>query len=484
MRPVSVLSIASEVYPLIKTGGLADVTGALPGALEDEEIRLTTLLPGYPAVVKALKGGKAVHTYADLFGGPARLLSGKSAGLPLLVLDAPHLYDRKGNPYVGPDGQDWPDNAQRFAALARCGADIGLGLTKLPVPDIVHAHDWQAALAPAYLHYADAPRPATVMTVHNLAFQGRFPAAMLEPLGFPPAAFAYDGIEYYGGIGFLKAGLQLCDRITTVSPTYALEILGAEAGMGLDGLLRARAGVLHGIINGIDTQVWNPASDPDIPAAYDLKRLKGRKTAKRELQQRLGLRADPDALVYGVVSRLSWQKGLDLLLDSLPAMLETGAQLALLGSGDPALERGFENAMSLWHGRVACQFGYDEALAHLIQAGSDALLVPSRFEPCGLTQLCALRYGSVPVVARVGGLADTVIDANEMALARGVATGVQFSPVDRPMLEAALRRTAGLWADKPVWSRMQKNGMSVDVSWTGPARRYAKLYRDLLAERA
>lgn len=480
MRALAVLSVASEVFPLVKTGGLADVAGALPAALAGEGVAVRTLVPGYPRVMKALEGGKAVHAYETLFGGPARLVTGTAAGLDLIALDAPHLFARDGNPYVGPDGRDWPDNAFRFAALARAAADMGLGRTGLPVPDVVHAHDWQAALAPAYLHYAGGKRPGTVVTVHNLAFQGQFPAELLGPLGLPPHAYAVDGVEYYGTIGYLKAGLQLADRITTVSPTYAAEILEPEAGMGLDGLLRARAGALAGIINGIDIDIWNPATDPLLPAAFDAKRLKGRGKSKAALQQAMRLAAEPGALVLGVVSRLSWQKGLDLLVDALPVLVAEGAQLAVLGSGEPALEQGFAAAQARWSGRIGCRFGYDEALAHLIQAGSDAILVPSRFEPCGLTQLCAMRYGAVPIVARVGGLADTVIDANEMALAAGVATGIHVAPIGRERLEAALRRAAALWNDPPAWRRLQKNGMATDVSWTHPARRYAALYRDLV----
>ena len=479
MTALAVLSVASEVYPLVKTGGLADVAGALPAALAAEGVAVRTLVPGYPRVMEALEAGTAVHAFADLFGGPARLVAGTAAGLDLIALDAPHLFARDGNPYVGPDGRDWPDNAFRFAALARAAADVGLGRTGLPVPDVLHAHDWQAALAPAYLHYAGGARPGTVVTVHNLAFQGQFPAELLGPLGLPAHAYAVDGVEYYGTIGYLKAGLQLADRITTVSPTYAAEILEPEAGMGLDGLLRARAGVVAGIINGIDTRVWDPAADPLLPAAFDARRLKARGKSKAALQQALGLAVEPGALLIGVVSRLSWQKGLDLLVDALPVLVGEGAQLALLGAGEPALEQGFAAAQARWPGRIGCRIGYDEGLAHLIQGGSDAILVPSRFEPCGLTQLCAMRYGAVPIVARVGGLADTVIDANEMALAAGVATGIHVAPIGRERLEAALRRAATLWNDPPTWRRLQKNGMATDVSWTNPARRYAALYRDI-----
>jgi starch synthase len=323
-----------------------------------------------------------------------------------------------------------------------------------------------------------------MMTVHNLAFQGQFDRTLLGALGLPPASFTPDGVEYYGDIGFLKAGLRLSDRITACSPTYAAEICTADGGMGLDGLIRGRADRLSGILNGLDTVVWDPAADPWIAATYTAADLAPRSANKADLQARFGLDAAPDALLFAVVSRLSWQKGLDLLLGALPVLLAEGAQLALLGSGDRNLEAAFAAAAGAHPGRIGCRIGYDEALAHRIQGGADALLVPSRFEPCGLTQMCALRYGVTPVVARVGGLNDTVIDAGPMALAAGVATGVQFAPVVGPMLENAIRRTAALFRDPPQWRSLQKNGMACDVSWRRSARCYADLYRDLIAERA
>jgi starch synthase len=481
MKRQAVLSIASEVYPLIKTGGLADVAGALPGALAREGFGLRTLVPGYPAVLKALRRAQPVHAWTDLFGGEARLLSGRAKGLDLFILDAPHLYGRAGNPYQQPGGADWPDNAFRFGALGKVGAALGQGLLADFAPAVVHCHDWQAGLAPAYLAYSGAPRPATVMTVHNLAFQGTFPASLLDILGFPASALTVDGVEYHGQIGFLKAGLRLADRITTVSPTYAVEIATDEFGMGLQGLLRGRSDVLRGILNGVDTDVWDPADDPLIPAKYTSADPAPRAVNKAALQARLGLTQDAAAPVFGVISRLSWQKGLDLLLAALPVLLEEGAQLALLGSGDAALEQAFRSAATRHAGKVGCVIGYDEALAHLMQSGCDALLVPSRFEPCGLTQLCALRYGAVPVVSRVGGLADTIVDANPVALAAGSGTGVMFSPPNETMLEGAIRRAARLYRQPGTWRSLQRNGMATDVSWSAPAREYAALYRELIA---
>ena len=288
-----------------------------------------------------LANAQPAHSYDDLFGGPARVLAGNAAGLALFAIDAPHLYDRPGNPYLGPDGFDWPDNAQRFAALARVAADIGLGAIDAFRPQVVHAHDWQAALAAAYLHYADRPRPGVVTTIHNMAFQGHFPMSIFGQLGLPPQAQTIDGVEYFNGVGFLKAGLLLSDRITTVSPTYAREIMTPEFGMALDGLLRTRAAVVQGIVNGIDDNVWNPATDATIPQNYTALRIDMRVRNKTALQKQMGLAPGVDRPLLGVVSRLSDQKGLDLLLQALPGVIDKGGQLAMLGSGDPSLEAGF-----------------------------------------------------------------------------------------------------------------------------------------------
>ncbi len=483
MADLEVLAVASEIYPLVKTGGLADVVGALPAALAREGVNTRTLIPGYPAVIAALQEGETLHAFAHLQGGSARLVAGRAAGLDLLVLDAPHLYVRPGNPYTGPDGHDWPDNAVRFAALCECAVMVMRGNITSYAPDIMHAHDWQAGLAVALLHYGGAPRPPTVMTVHNMSFQGQFPPWLLGTIDLPPHAYAIDGVEYHGTISYLKAGLALADRITTVSPTYAAEITTAEAGMGLEGLLRQRADVLVGILNGIDEEAWDPATDVHLAARFDPKHVARRAVNKATLQSRLGLTNASTALLCGVVSRLTHQKGIDLLQAALPALVELGGQFALVGSGDAPLEAGLRTLAQRYPGRIAAAIGYDEALAHLMQGGVDALLVPSRFEPCGLTQLCALRSGAIPVVARVGGLADTVIDANEMALAANAGTGIQFAPVNRDQVEIALGRTARLWRDQTQWRRMQARAMATDVGWTRPARRYAALYRELLAAR-
>ncbi len=476
MKRLQVLQVASEAFPLVKTGGLADVVGALPAALAHEGVEMRTLLPGYPAVLEALGKPDAVHELPDWFGGPARVLAGTVAGLSLFGIDAPHLYARPGNPYLGPDGADWPDNPQRFAVLSRVGALIAQGAVPGYAPAVVHGHDWQAGLTAAYLHYNGTRRPGTVFTVHNLAFQGRYPSTMLSALGLPPSAYTVDGVEFYGGISTLKAGLRLSDRITTVSPTYAAEIQTPAGGMGLDGLLRARSGVLSGILNGIDAAVWDPAHDPHLAATYSLRRLRRRTRNKAALQARMGLAPEPDTLLCGVVSRITEQKGMDLLLQTLPALLTSGAQVVVLGTGDALLQSSFAAIAQANPGRVAVFLGFDEGLAHAIQAGADALLAPSRFEPCGLTPLCALRYGAIPVVARVGGLSDTVIDANDAGLAAGVATGIQFTPVDQAGLNGALTRLLRLWKDPKAWAQVQRNGMRTEAGWSGPAQDYAAIY--------
>ena len=377
----------------------------------------------------------------------------------------------------------------RFGALAWAGAALARGVDPGWRPAVVHAHDWQAGLVPAYLALGAGPEPApaaagearprTVMTIHNLAFQGQFPPALLGPLGLPDEAFTVDGLEYYGSLGFLKAGLRYADALTTVSPTYALEIQTTGHGMGLDGLLRARAVDLSGIVNGIDEAVWNPADDPHLVAGYDAAGLERKVPNKRALQERLGLAPDPGALLACVVSRLTHQKGMDLLLEAAPAFLDGGGQLAVLGSGDPGLEAAFGELARARPGRVGCVLGYDEPLSHLFQGGADAILVPSRFEPCGLTQLYGLRYGTLPIVARTGGLADTVIDANHAALAMGVATGLQVAPITAQALGFALARALELFADPAAWRAMQLAAMRQPVGWQVSAERYAALYRRL-----
>ncbi len=476
---IEVLSIASEVHPLVKTGGLADVTGALPKALAPLGVSVRTLIPGYPAVLDRLKGGTAIAELTDFFGGEARLVEGRAAGLDLIVLVAPHLYDRPGNPYLGPDGKDWPDNWARFAALSFAAYELGRGLVPQYRPGILHAHDWQAALAAAYVAFNAPTRVKTIVTVHNLAFQGRFGWDIFPSLRLDYRAANEGAIEFYGGIGFLKAGLQCADMLTTVSPTYAWEIRTPEYGMGLEGLLRSRADVLHGILNGIDAEAWNPQTDPALADHYGANSTELRAANKVKLLRSLGLE-EGEGPLFAVVSRLTWQKGMDMLLGALDELVSRGGRLAVLGSGEVALEHGFQDAQARHPGKVGVVTGYDEALSHLMQGGADAILIPSRFEPCGLTQLYGLRYGCVPIVSRVGGLADTVIDANEMAIEAGAATGIVFSPATQPALEEAIRRAINLYGRRKVWRKMQRRGMKTDVSWETSAEKYAALYANLL----
>jgi starch synthase len=481
---MKVLSVASEFYPLIKTGGLADVAGALPGAMASADIEMRTLLPGYAPVMEQLSRTAILARFDDLFGGRATLRETEygSNATPLLVLDAPHLYDRPGNPYLGPGGRDWPDNHLRFAALSWVGSRIALGLLGDWRPDVVHGHDWQAALTPVYLS-EEASRPATVLTIHNLAFQGIFAADQFARLRLPWSSFTIDGLEYYGKISFLKGGLTYSDHLTTVSPTYAREICTPEQGMGLDGVLRQRRAHLTGITNGIDDEVWNPGSDIFIASPYGARAPEGKAANKAALQEHFGLAADPDALLFCVISRLTAQKGLDLLIEALPTILANGGQLAVLGSGESGLQSAFLAAAQAYPSRIGVVVGYDEPLSHQMQAGADAIIVPSRFEPCGLTQLYGLRYGTLPVVARVGGLADTVIDANQAALLDGVATGFQFDPGSVAALVTALERAFALYANQPAWQAAQQRAMTRKVDWSVPAKAYAALYRDLVEAR-
>ncbi len=470
MKPV--LSVASECVPLVKTGGLADVAGALPGALAPLGWDMRTLLPGYRQVMAKFGKAKSVMTLPDLFGGKARVLEAKVGDLRLYILDAPHLYDRDGSPYLDTSGNDFPDNPQRFAALSWAAARIASEGIGGWTPQVLHGHDWQAGLA-AYYARKGGSGIATVFTIHNIAFQGLADPVLMDALRLDSADFSAIGFEYWGKVSTMKAALVWSDRITTVSPTYAAELQTPEYGMGMEGLLRSREADVRGILNGIDADVWNPATDPDI-ATY--KTPKGKARAKKQLQKEFGLKPS-DGPLCAVISRLSHQKGLDLLLQALPALIDQGGQLVLLGSGDPALETAFRDAAQ--HPNVAVHIGYDEALSHRIMAGADAILVPSRFEPCGLTQLYGLRYGTVPVVAMTGGLADTVIHANPMALRAGVATGLQFQPVTAHALAQALIRTRELYRDKAAWEMLQRNAMRQNVGWEASAAEYAALYDEV-----
>ena len=477
---IEVLSVASEAFPLVKTGGLADVTGALPDAVASYGAKITTLLPGYPAVQATLGDARMLHRYENLLGVEAQLLESQLQGHSLIVLDAPALFLRDGGLYGDAHGVDWPDNWRRFAALARAGADLASGVVEDRSFDVLHAHDWQAAMAPAYLRYAPGPgrRAVSAITIHNIAFQGRFDRAIFDFLGLPPHAYALDGVEYYGGVGFLKAGLVSADAITTVSPTYAQEICMPDFGMGLQGLIQSRANMVCGITNGIDPAIWNPTADTDLAARYNADTLGRRRINKKAIEAGFNL-SPGDGPLFTVVSRITWQKGMDVLADQLDTLVSLGGRLALLGTGEPHLEARFRAAAARHPGRIGLAIGYNEKLSHLLQGGADAILIPSRFEPCGLTQLYGLTYGCVPVAARTGGLADTIIDANDAAVAAGVATGILFNGVTTDGITNALRRTVALFARPETWSRLQRQGMKADFSWQQSGSRYAALYAGL-----
>ncbi len=463
-----ILHVAAEVVPLIKTGGLADVVGALPAAQRALGHEVAVLVPGYPAVLDG--AGKLAEIGGfDLPGG--RLLRGKLAGdVELLVIDHAQLYGRPGNPYVDTAGQDWPDNLQRFVLLGRvaadlCARDAGIGL--------LHAHDWHAGLAPAYLR-ADGIACASCFTIHNLAFQGIYADWEYPLTGLPDAFYRFDGLEFHGDWSFMKAALSYSDAITTVSPTYAREILRPELGMRLDGVLDFRRADLHGILNGVDYHIWNPETDPALAKFYGLENLAAKANNKRALQRKLELKTEPGRLLVGVVSRLTLQKGMDLLPAAFEELLAADRiQLALLGSGDSELEQAFVELAQRHPQNCSVSLAYDEALAHRIVGGADAILVPSRFEPCGLTQLYGLRYGTLPIVRRTGGLADTV--AGYTAKARN-PTGFVFETASVRALKRVLGKAIEVYRDTATWQGIMQNAMRCEFGWGRAARAYDKLY--------
>jgi starch synthase len=486
---IRVLHTAAELFPWVRTGGLGDVIAALPPALLDLGVDARLVLPGFAGFVDAFELGQSLRLQTPFAVERVRvartLLPG--SGVEAYIVDHPSFYDRPGNPYAAPDGGDWPDNHRRFALLGWVAAALAQGADPNWRPDILHCHDWHAGLAPAYLRASTAPLPS-LFTIHNLAYQGFFPAELFADLALPANFFAIDGIEFYGGLSFLKAGLFYADRLTTVSPTYAREIQTPDFGWGLDGLLRARADVLSGILNGVDPQVWSPDNDPLLPRGYNVDdAATGKAAAKAALGRHFGWAPRDGRMappLFGVVTRLTAQKGFDLLLAILPELIRLGGRLVLLGSGDGALEAGFAAAAQTHRDRVGVVLGYDEALSHLILAGSDSLIMPSRFEPCGLTQLYALRYGALPLVRRTGGLADTVVDANAVTLADGSATGFAFEAETPAGLLAAIQRAVALYRDQASWRRMMRQAMTRDFSWEAAAREYLALYREMAPEQA
>jgi starch synthase len=484
---MKVLHVAAEIFPLVKTGGLADVMAALPTALAQQGADVRLLLPGLPAILEAVQGARTVIDIGSCFGAlRVRLLLARMPGskLPVYLVDAPYLYKRGGSPYQGSQGEEWSDNLQRFALLGWVAAHLaGEDADPQWAPDVVHAHDWHAAMACAFVADHPARQTATVFTVHNLAFQGLFPMHDWPLLGLASRLMSPSGLEFHGQLSFMKAGLKFADRVTTVSPSYAHEIATHEFGCGLDGVIRGRGAHVSGILNGIDEAVWDPATDAAIAQPYDSERMAGKPACRRALQAELGLEADDRCLLVTLISRLTSQKGLDLVLACLPEMMRAGVQLAIQGTGEPALEAAFRMAQQAHPGRVHVHIGYDEARAHRLMAGADAIAVPSRFEPCGLTQMYGLRYGTLPIVRRVGGLADTVVDASPEALRAGAATGFSFDAATPAALERCLRRAVEMRADATAWNAIRANGMAQELSWAGPARQYLALYEGLLQAR-
>jgi starch synthase len=481
-----ILQVSAELFPLLKTGGLADVAGALPIALTAAGQDARVLLPGFPAIRAGLLDAAPVAGFSAPWGERATLLAGRievagAPDIPAYVIDAPGLYDRPGNPYEDASRKPYDDNHRRFALLGFAAAQLAQGLDPAWQPELVHAHDWHAGLAPAYLAFSGAAgRVASVFTIHNLAYQGVFAPWHFGGLGLPDRAFAIEGLEYHGQLSFMKAGLFFANQLTTVSPTYAGEIQTPEQGYGLDGMLRARAGALTGILNAVDDEIWNPARDAQLPQPYDVRRPGGKALCKAALQQQLGLAVAPDAPLFVLVSRLTEQKGLHLVLSGLDALVAPGGQLALLGSGDAWLEEAFRQRAAAQPESVSATFGYDEAFAHRIFGGGDVTLVPSLFEPCGLTQMYGLKYGALPLVHRVGGLADTVVDTTLEDMAEGSATGFCFDDFNEAGYARALRRAFALYARPADWRRVRAAGMRRPADWGSAAAHYIDVYEKAL----
>ncbi|HXS50974.1 MAG TPA: glycogen synthase GlgA [Usitatibacter sp.] len=473
----SVLFATPECAPLVKTGGLGDVSGALPPALAALGLDVRVLLPGYSPVLQQLSGARALAEL-EVLGRRTRVLESKLAeGVPLLVLDCPALYDRGGGPYQADDGDDWDDNALRFGVLSRAAALLASGDSPIEWrPEVVHCHDWPTAIAPLYLGCGDARRAKSVLTIHNLAFQGLFPYGDLDGLGIPDPARGLEGMEFHGRASFLKAGIVYADAVTTVSPTYAREIQTPELGFGLEGVLRMRADSLHGVLNGIDAKVWNPQADPHLASPYGVLTLERKVANKRLLKKRLGLGGPDDRLLLGCVSRITHQKGIDVIAAAIPRLVAMGVQLALVGTGDREMSAALKAAQARHPGEVALFIGFDEALAHLVEAGADAFLMPSRFEPCGMNQMYSQRYGTPPIANATGGLVDTVVDDSH---GPNGATGFLLREPTVDQLVKGVERALAAYRDPPHWKKLQLNGMTRDFGWEPAARAYRAIYEGL-----
>jgi starch synthase len=476
-----VLFAASEVAPLSKTGGLADVAHALPKALSRIGYDLKVITPAYRGMLDAFRGLRPVGAI-ELNGFLLSIWEGslEPGAPPLWLVDCPELYSRVGSLYTNELGQEYPDNAQRFGLFSALVAQVALGQAGVDWhPDVVHLNDWHTGLAAPWIAAA-ASRPGVVFTIHNLAYQGNYPPALALALGLPAAWMAPAGLEFHGQLSFMKAGLVYADAITTVSPTYAREIQTPVYGGGMDGVLSGRANVLSGILNGIDDEIWNPATDHHLARRYGARDVvAGKRANRRALQRRLGLTEEDESLLVVYIGRLAHQKGVDLFIEPAAALDRQGLQFALLGAGDRVLAAELGNFAAAHPGRVAVALRHDEALAHLMEAGADVLIMPSRFEPCGLNQMYSQRYGTIPLVRRTGGLADTVIDATPAALADGSATGICFEHADAGAIDWSIGRAMALRRDPAAWQALQQNGMRRDFGWSRTATRYADLYRSL-----
>lgn len=482
MTELKVLFATSEIAPLIKTGGLADVSSALPAALRAIGVDVRVLVPGYNQIMAQLVQHKVEAIFEGLLGFPVvRLLSATMANdVPLLVVDCPALYQREGGPYQDSSGHDWQDNALRFGLLSKVAAVLGSNASPLGWhPGLVHCNDWQTGLTPAYLNFAQGAVPS-VMTIHNLAFQGIFPAVNQKNLELPPSCFSIEGVEFYGSLSFLKAGLYYADHITTVSPNYAKEIQHEELGFGLQGLLNFRQDSLTGILNGIDTDEWDPSSDKHLSQPYRSTDLAGKAVNKQALQRRMGLHLEPDVPLLGVVSRFTHQKGLDLLLEIAPHLIEMPVQLAMLGRGEAQMQKDTRDLWRLYPGRIGAVIGFSENISHQIEAGADMFVMPSRFEPCGLNQLYSQRYGTPPIVHATGGLADSVVDCTVATLDDGTASGFVFNGMTAESLFDAIQRAVNLYHDPLAWKTLCKNCMNKDFSWKSSAEAYRAVYLRVL----
>ncbi|MEJ5989111.1 glycogen synthase GlgA [Ramlibacter sp. PS3R-8] len=479
---MNILFATPECAPYVKTGGLGDVSAALPATLASLGHDVHVLMPAYQGMKVAGEMGEGVDLAPWGPWPAAQLVPVKvGSGVTMLLLTCAGLYQRPGGPYVDASGRDYHDNALRFGLLARVAALVGTPHSPLRgwVADVVHANDWPCGLAPLYLAQSrlvspHEPTAASVLTIHNLAFQGTFDMATADPLGIPGHWRGIDGVEFWGQLSMLKAGIQFADAVTTVSPTYAREIQAPEHGIGFDGILRARSSRLSGILNGIDPKVWDPAKDVLLPHRFSRGRLKGKAACKAALQARLGLQLEAGAMLFAVVSRITPQKGIDLVLENLPQLLSSGAQLVVLGQGDPALQQALRDAAAQHPKQVAVTLGFDEGLAHLIEAGADAFLMPSRFEPCGLNQMYSQAYGTPPIVAPVGGLLDSVTDASADP---ENGTGFVMAGAHGEGLADALERAQRAWREPKQWKRIQANGMARHFGWEDSARRYLEVYR-------